>query len=353
MTLGPQVNQTVLQQAAAAFTHDVNNANALRDSLAETVAANAAAMADTTIRQYAPYQRKWESWCLLKGFSDGKLVGEDKLLLFLKEVVVSDGGAPPASDAGEDGTDAKEGRAAAEDQQRSKVSAQTASCIVSAIVKMWELQVANGSNTRPHPRGNVVKGFIKQMMTQDAKRRRDLYIDKQAETVDSKYSNVNFEAVNAFCLKDPHQSKLLMRAMWLLSSAMVARGDNVRSAELPDLFAVPLDDVPQQHECVMLLMERSKTNQEGELEYAGMLRHKDAEKCPVQAIAFYFFYRFHMSGESFPDMSQRKNWFHTPVFLDEKTGKAMGYSKHYNQIQRVCVSRCLCEVKKKKEMKAK
>ena len=205
MTIPPRINSSLMREASEAHNLDVQNANALRASFAETVAANAAAMSIQTQKQYRPYQVKFEDWCTQKCFADGRLVREDKLLLFLKEVIVytttdpekgDDAGETPAQSS----TEANNALLSHLSDRKTKVTAQTTSCIISAIVKLWEKQVANGTNSNPHPRGTTVKGFLQQLTTQDAKRKRDKFIDKQAETIDSKYNANNFQAVNLHCL---------------------------------------------------------------------------------------------------------------------------------------------------------
>lgn len=76
--------------AAKARDRDVQNANELHNSLQETAAAGtgAALMSKTTLQQYRPYQQSFEDWCTRKEYADGRLVREDKLLLWLKEEVV-------------------------------------------------------------------------------------------------------------------------------------------------------------------------------------------------------------------------------------------------------------------------
>ena len=47
----------------------------------------------------------------------------------------------------------------------------------------------------------------------------------------------------------------------------------------------------------------------GRVEYMSAIRHRDAAQCPISAVAFHLFYRFHVLNEVKPDFSQRKNWW--------------------------------------------
>lgn len=47
------------------------------------------------------------------------------------------------------------------------------------------------------------------------------------------------------CLNSAEPNAIWLRAMWLVSSALVTRGDNIRTAELWDLFSVEMPEVQQ------------------------------------------------------------------------------------------------------------
>jgi hypothetical protein len=56
-----------------------------------------------------------------------------------------------------------------------------------------------------------------------------------------------------------------------------------------------------------------KTNQHGRLEYGAALRHRDYRSCLVGALATYFFWRWHCSGESFPCFRTSQDWYNIKV----------------------------------------
>lgn len=56
------------------------------------------------------------------------------------------------------------------------------------------------------------------------------------------------------------------------------------------------------------------------------MRNKNPEVCPLGTLAAYFFWRWHCSGEKFPDFSARKNWYDLCVFRGKDPKKPMSYN---------------------------
>ena len=98
--------------------------------------------------------------------------------------------------------------------------------------------------------------------------------------------------------------------------------------ELPDLFSMPLlgEGPKKDGWCLVSVMDQGmdikllqystwltlnigKTNQNGRLEYGSALRHRDYRACLVSALAIYFFWRWHRSGESFPCFRTSQDWY--------------------------------------------
>jgi hypothetical protein len=75
---------------------------------------------------------------------------------------------------------------------------------------------------------------------------------------------------------------------------MLLRLSNRLPIELPDLFSMPLPGEGPQ-------------DQHGRLEYGAALRHRDHRSCLVGALAAYFFWRWHCSGEAFPCFRQSED----------------------------------------------
>jgi len=62
-----------------------------------------------------------------------------------------------------------------------------------------------------------------------------------------------------------------------------------------------------------------KTNQHGRREYGAALRHRDYRLCLVGALAVYFFYRWHLSGEPAPYFRTSLDWYETKVLKRDNT----------------------------------
>jgi hypothetical protein len=56
-----------------------------------------------------------------------------------------------------------------------------------------------------------------------------------------------------------------------------------------------------------------KTNQHGRIEYGSALRHYNHKACLIGSLGLYFFYRFHVSGETFPSFRTSKDWYNVKV----------------------------------------
>ena len=80
---------------------------------------------------------------------------------------------------------------------------------------------------------------------------------------------------------------------------------------------------------------KSKKNQYGNVEQNTLLRHKDVEKCPFGALSFFFFYRYHVRGDAWPDFSNPKNWYDLYVFPNGiHSNKPTTYTKQYESIKK-------------------
>lgn len=68
---------------------------------------------------------------------------------------------------------------------------------------------------------------------------------------------------------------------------------------------------------LLYIISNGKTNQNGYIEYTGLLRNKDVSVCGMSALAFYFFWRWEHSGESFPCFKSNKDWYNTKLLIDD------------------------------------
>ena len=115
--------------------------------------------------------------------------------------------------------------------------------------------------------------------------------------------------VSHFDTKSP-KFRFRNRVSILFQHFALLRSESVLGLELPDMFHIPLpNEGVSECRAVVLQMRSGKTNQFGKVEYGSFIRNKDVHGCPISALAMYFFYRWHCSGEAFPDTSSNDRWY--------------------------------------------
>ena len=107
-----------------------------------------------TNRQYDPKQKEWRDFCAEKGFEDGELVYENKLVWFLNERVLEREIRPSrykkkkrrATCMVADGADGGSGPI------RQTLGISAVKAYIAAIVDLWSFQKSQGINPHPTPR---------------------------------------------------------------------------------------------------------------------------------------------------------------------------------------------------------
>jgi len=97
---------------------------------------------------------------------------------------------------------------------------------------------------------------------------------------------------------------------------MLLRGGSRRRAELPDLQLLYLQNegsLPAPY--LLYVMSNGKTNQNGRIEYAGVLRHRDVRLYSLSAMANYFVWRWEQSDEKFPSFAANRAWYDTQLLI--------------------------------------
>lgn len=84
------------------------------------------------------------------------------------------------------------------------------------------------------------------------------------------------------------------------------RGDNVRKLQLSDIYIEEWDNEASDHPCVVLHLQTraGKTNKFAKLHQHGIMRAKEPIVCAHAALAADCFYRYHLQGDPFPDVSR-------------------------------------------------
>ena len=158
--------------------------------------------------------------------------------------------------------------------------------------------------------------------------RRESYADRGLGGFNDGYEDAELKRLTQDPLKDPGKVGINLRTRLDILSGhfYVTRGETHRNCELPDLSAIELpDEGMTECICALLAMSRGKMNKYGRMQYMGAVRNKDVDICPVGALALYFFYRWHISGEPFPTFRRRSDWYRVKVLVGSNREKPMAY----------------------------
>ncbi|EAW11471.1 uncharacterized protein ACLA_091690 [Aspergillus clavatus NRRL 1] len=140
-------------------------------------------------------------------------------------------------------------------------------------------------------------------LAKEASRKKEEFKDRALSTLQDGYNTEQMADVIHFCWEgweaaadDPKRHTMLLR------------GENIRAAQLPDLFGMELE-----HEgpmaCPMIFMNNGKTNQLNRLEYGIAARYRHVQRCPMGHLAFYLFFRWNILREEHPTFSKREQWY--------------------------------------------
>lgn len=61
-----------------------------------------------------------------------------------------------------------------------------------------------------------------------------------------------------------------------------------------------------------------------------LLRHRSAEICPLGAMAFYFFCRWHIENEPFPQFTERQDWYDIHVLKGLDRTRPITYNTQHD-----------------------
>jgi Centromere DNA-binding protein complex CBF3 subunit, domain 2 len=127
---------------------------------------------------------------------------------------------------------------------------------------------------------------------------------------------------------------LRIRVDLLLGHFLVLRGETRRDAELADLAVRELPKQEGATPCwlMMLSISNGKTNKWGKRQYGAVIRNRDPLICSHSALAQYFFYRWHQSGEAPPSFKSRRDWYNTKILVGSNEQKSISFRQQYNDI---------------------
>ncbi|KAE8217270.1 hypothetical protein CF319_g8604 [Tilletia indica] len=215
---------------------------------------------------------------------------------------------------------------------------------IKAVTNLWETQTLSGRNTNPHPRcGALLKAFTKAI-----RRGRSALADARQDDAwrhslkdgynEEEYAQISKWYLSQAGLESPLEwTSTVWRARFdfLMQHAIMGRSEDLRNAKLATLY---IHKVPQSrpHPCnaVIVSIKHSKTNLESRKEFGVAARHRDVELCPVGALALFFFERFHVKEEPFPDLSSRAAWYSIPLLVDEGDGEGVSWADQADILRR-------------------
>jgi hypothetical protein len=316
---GPAANK--LTEAAKVLERSQSNRAALSAAVNNAVTASIANQPVNTARSYAKAQKLWQEFCAERQFDDGVLVSEEKLVLWLQEVVLqlripdkpsrkrkgdavnpavlrqkrrkgqglaidpqieqlAEGLDMPieelleelpamladdkAVEVGKEEED-EEGAASAaregegEDTDR-LLKAGTVDSYIAAVLQLYKIQQALGHNTLRHPRGGILRDIVKQTKEAQNTRDREAFVDRGVGGINAGYSDQEFLALQQHLLRSACQ----------------------HSPTYPHFFRTRLD-ILMGHFYVL----RGENRREGELADLALLTYPPTEgPTPCHAIVF-------------------------------------------------------------------
>jgi Centromere DNA-binding protein complex CBF3 subunit, domain 2/Transcriptional activator of glycolytic enzymes len=269
-----------------------------------------------------------QDWCKERGFADGTLVHENKLIMFLRLQVLDRElrlSHHKRARTMADGTSIKQtlGRSAIKGY-------------VNAIISLWEYQSSAGQNLHPHPRGTKLKALLKNKERQETVRKREQFVDRGVGTMLDGYNEKDMVNIVRACWTEFSSQKhytstsveswLRTAVDFLFSHNMLLRGESRRYAEFADLFTISLkNEGPTPCPAMILIMDNGKMNPYGRLEYGGVVRHKNPLLCTLSNTAFYLFYRWNCIQEEPPRFQQRQQWYNIHLIQGGNRERPISY----------------------------
>jgi len=293
------------------YSDVANHESMLEQATLRTLAeAHAGRPARTKIAYKGPI-KEFSNFCTVEyGFIDGDTVTEAKVNLFLTERVI--------------------GRLSMKGKNKGKeVGIRTINNYVSALVSLYNEQKSRNMNCNDHPRCKLVKQLLETLSQKEHLRKKKSYVDHGIGTMLETYTAEELEQMALFFFNKNSLAGLQNHAMYFISHSTLMHGQLVRKMELPDIHTVTLlSEGVTPADVLICISNNGKTNQFGKLEFFAYLRAKNVVTCPVSAVAFFLFFRYHVDNEPFPDFSQRENWYDFKLFNTSSPLKGVAYTTH-------------------------
>jgi hypothetical protein len=286
--------------------------------------------------QYAPKQLEYITWNEALGYPDER-VTEAKMVLFITHIQ----NRPPKGrgrkrklqpEAGEGNL--SENLEVSESNTTKSVGFHTVAAYVNAIMDLWRVQYELQSNDRVPIRPSSVKELLKQKKVLTVQEEDKTFVDRGIGTMVDNIDGCALTAISNNFFSEGTEQGMKHRAAALLSVALACRGDNLRSLRLSTIGIVNFKNEGVRGAYLLRsVWRKSKKNQYGNAEQTTTMRHKDASRCPFGALAAYFFYRWHVGDEPWPDFSAPSQWYDIYVLKGSSPVTPMLYAHQYKAIR--------------------
>ncbi|MGH7974213.1 MAG: hypothetical protein ACREBR_01710, partial [bacterium] len=236
-----------------------------------------------------------------KSFQDGETVHADKLMQFLRTVVID----RPSRRGGNIGR---------------PIGIGSVKQYIAAIVDLYNKQRGRNMNSHPNPRNSDISQLLQALNREKHHHRRANYVDRGIGTLlDGVNSTEQWGKVYDGFMEEGTGVALRNRLAVCLCNNLALRGELCRRLELPDLFCIDLKNEGPQGECKALvaILGQGKTNQFGKIEFGAAMRNREVRLCLFGALAMWLFWRFEIEGEPYPDFSESRNWYDTKVICSK------------------------------------
>ena len=87
---------------------------------------------------------------------------------------------------------------------------------------------------------------------------------------------------------------------------------------------------------MIIVIERSKTNNYKRLEHSSFIRHMKPLECPIGSVALFLFYLFNFTDEEFPNIFKREDWYDILLLFGDKGHKSkLDFSSHLKAVTKI------------------
>uniref|UniRef100_K3WLX8 Ndc10 domain-containing protein n=1 Tax=Globisporangium ultimum (strain ATCC 200006 / CBS 805.95 / DAOM BR144) TaxID=431595 RepID=K3WLX8_GLOUD len=205
---------------------------------------------------------------------------------------------------------------------------------------MWRLQYSMQCNPQFPSRPSTVKELLKRKKTQSHQESKAAFDDIGAGTmVDFVHSDQTIQQIVDCMFGEKTESGLKHRADMLLCLGFSSRGDSIRKLRLPNIGLISFaDEGVCGAKLLRCVWRKPKRNQFGNIEETALMRHREAQRCPFDALALYFFSRWHVGDEPWPDFSDRSTWYPIYVLKGANAVTKSTYPQQYaamNEVYRI------------------